>query len=99
MTKPIHITVNHVEPNYAWGLCGRTTARTFVAEDVAERFAISIGGTRDGLTVTKSCGNTVKFAPQSAFHSVCPACGSVWQLQGDAAYLDDDMPLSRLAER
>lgn len=37
-----------------------------------------------------TCRNTVKFDPQRLLHTVCAGCGSVWQLQGDQAILDDD---------
>lgn len=85
----ITIQVNHVDQDYAWAKCGNGIARKFTSVAAAVDFAARYGGKQVIDKVLKPCGNTVKFDPK-AFHSVCPACGSVWQLDGDTAFSDGD---------
>lgn len=89
MTNTIQIPVHHVEPNYSWAACGNMIARSFINEAFAEQFAEQFGGSQITNKVLKPCGNTVKFTP-SAYHAVCPACGAIWQLDGDIGRLDDE---------
>lgn len=77
------VRIMRVDDHYAYSNCGQPITRKFINSGFANTFAERYGGTVQGDTVIKPCGNTVKF--NTELHSVCPACGSVWQIDGEIA--------------